>query len=41
MNADSFLTGRRLFARANFKVNPYVTLFGFYTHTIDTDFDYQ
>ncbi len=38
MNADTFLTGDHLFARANMKINPYVTFFGFYSHDVSTPF---
>jgi len=34
MNGDAFLTGSRLFVRANWKVNPYINLFGYYTHEV-------
>jgi len=37
-NGDSFSIGNRLFARGSYKVAPGLVLFGFYTHSIDTDF---
>lgn len=36
MNGDSFLTGNRAFARANWKPRPGVSLYGYYTHTTST-----
>jgi len=36
MNGDAFLTGNRVFVRANWKVSPYITLFGYYTHEVTT-----
>jgi len=36
MNGDSFLTGNRVFARANWKVTSYVNLFGYYSHQVTT-----
>ena len=34
MNGDSFLIGTRVFARANLKVTPYLSFFGYFTHEI-------
>jgi hypothetical protein len=34
MNGDAFLTGTRVFTRANWNITPYVTLFGYYTHQL-------
>jgi hypothetical protein len=40
MNGDAFLTGNRVFARANWKIAPFIALFGYYTHevTVPTSF---
>lgn len=35
INGDSYQTGERLFARANYTPHPFVTLFGFYTHELN------
>lgn len=36
LNGDAYGTGRRFFTRASIKVNPYISLFGFYTHSFHT-----
>jgi hypothetical protein len=36
MNGDSYLTGNRAFARANWKPAPGVTFYGYYTHMTST-----
>lgn len=36
LNGDSYQIGKRFFGRANVKVLPGVSLFGFYTHQIDS-----
>ena len=36
MNGDAFLTGNRVFTRANWKVTPYITFFGYFTHQVTT-----
>jgi hypothetical protein len=38
LNGDSYGLGRRLIARSTFKVNPYISCFGMYTHTVATDY---
>ena len=38
LNGDAFGVGNRFFTRANYKVKPYLTLFGFYNHQVNTDF---
>jgi hypothetical protein len=40
MNGDAYLTGQRLFTRANWKVTPYISLFGYYTHELVVPLDY-
>lgn len=37
-NGDAYGLGRRVFTRANLKLTPYFSCFGFYTHTIATDY---
>ena len=37
-NGDSYGIGNRAFTRASYKVDPYLTLFGFYTHQVATDY---
>lgn len=35
MNGDAFLTGNRVFVRANWKIAPFINLFGYYTHEVN------
>jgi hypothetical protein len=37
LNGDSYSTGNRIFGHMNVKINPAVTLFGFYTHELSGD----
>jgi len=37
-NGDSYSIGPRFFTRANYRIDPYFTLFGFYTHALATDY---
>jgi hypothetical protein len=37
LNGDSYSTGNRIFGHMNVKINPVVTLFGFYTHELSGD----
>jgi hypothetical protein len=38
LNGDTLGVGNRAFVRANYKLNPFVTLFGFYNHQVNTDY---
>jgi len=38
LNGDSYSTGNRIFGHMSYKVNPVVSVFGFYTHTVSGDF---
>ena len=38
INGDSWSLGPRFFTRANLKLDDYVTLFGFYTHQLSTNY---
>lgn len=38
INGDNYGIGDRFFTRANYKYNPYVSLFGFYTHEVGSTF---
>jgi len=38
LNGDTYGIGRRLIARSTFKINPYISCFGVYTHTVATDY---
>lgn len=38
INGDSWSIGPRFFTRANLKLDDYVTLFGFYTHQLSTNY---
>ena len=38
LNGDSYSTGNRVFGHMAIKLNPVVSLFGFYTHTVSGDF---
>ena len=38
LNGDSYSTGNRIFGHLSYKLNPVVSVFGFYTHTVSGDF---
>jgi hypothetical protein len=38
LNGDAYGTGNRVFTRANYKFTPYFSIFGFYTHEVNTNF---
>jgi len=41
LNGDSYSTGNRIFGHMSIKMNPVVSLFGYYTHTVSgTDYTY-
>ncbi len=39
LNGDQYGIGKRPFVRATIKVRPYLSLFGFYTHLVDFNYD--
>ncbi len=39
LNGDQYGMGKRPFVRATIKVTPYLSLFGFYTHLVDYDYN--